>query len=245
MKKRILLTALLSTLFVNVLAVNASTCSYSERAQLNKDVAGIKVIYEEKTALVDPDLYDCQEEYQECTSEYDYFTISVLNMTEDFYFTVENNVDKTKSTYYYTDAVDGVISFDWEGILDITTFTFEVYSSNETSCPRDRYRTIYLTTPRKNLYHYYGQCQNDPDYYLCQKYVTFEDISFYDFVDKMEERAAKLEQSGQIDKELNFFEKVIDFINDNRTAFIIGGALIVVGAVVAVIIVKKRKKSVL
>ena len=246
MRKKNLLITLLAVLFLNYDIANASTCSYSERAQLNKDVASIKVIYEEQMGLVDPSLYECQPDNEECTAEYNYFKISVLNMSKDFYFTVKNNVDNTKKTYRYSDSVDGVISFNWEGILNITTFTFEVYSSEETGCPRDRYRTIYLTTPRKNLYHYYGQCQNDPDYFLCEKYVTFEEMSFYEFMDSMEERAEELKKEQEKDKEITFFQKIIDYIVENKFTLLIIGGVVVAGVATTVVVVKvRRKKSVL
>lgn len=249
MKKRDLLLFLISFLFVNVNSVNASTCTYSEQAKLNKDVANIKVTYEEATGKVDPSLYDCQADAGEeelCNSEYDYFVISVLNMTEDFYIVVTNNVDGQRQTFYYSDSQDGVIKFNWEGILNLTTFTISVYSSSETGCPRENYRTIYFTTPRKNLYHYYGQCQQAPDYYICDKYVTFEEMSFYEFMEKMDAHISEIEKEDQEKLNPSLPEKIVDYIYENKVTFItVGVAMVIITTVVTIIVVKKRKKSVL
>ena len=246
MKKNVFILLLLSVLLIKISGVNASTCTYSEQAQLNKDVANIKVTYEEKTGKVDPSLYECQGDSSACDVDYNYFGISVSNMTEDFYITVKNNIDNSVKTYRYSDAKDGIISFDWEQILNITTFTIDVYSSTETGCPRENYRTIYLTTPRKNPYHYYGQCQRDPEYYLCQKYVTFADMTFYEFAEKMEARAESIEEEKSQEMPQSIPEKVLDFISDNLI-WVITGAVVAAGGVYAVTILirKKRKKSVL
>ena len=248
MKKGILLAVLLCFLFIGSKPVSASICTYSEQAQLNKDVANIKVIYEEATGILDPSLYDCQADngdLSECNASYDYFVVSVLNMTEDFYITVRNNIDNTRTTYYYSDAKDGVISFDWEGILNVTTFTIDVFSSSETSCPRENYRTIYFTTPRKNLYYYYGQCQQNPEYYLCQKYVTFDDITFYEFIEKINNHNEEKKEEPKEEAPQTIPQKVIEYITNNSFTIIVVVGAIVIATVLVVTIVKKRKKGIL
>jgi len=122
MKKVCVYIILLSFLFIGIKSVDASICTYSEQAQLNQKAAKIKVVYEEATGILDPSLYDCQadnEDPESCNASYNYFVVSILNMTEDFYITVQNNINNKQKTYYYSDAKDGMISFDWEEIMNI------------------------------------------------------------------------------------------------------------------------------
>lgn len=247
MKRNCIFTFLFTCVLAGVMTVNASSCSYAEQAELNSSVAGIKVAYEEKTGYHDSSTFFCQDDDPECVSEYNYFEISILNMTKDFYVTVSNDIDNIKTTYTYADAVDGVIKFNWEGIMNIATFTFEVYSSTETGCPRENYRVIYLTTPRKNPYHYYLQCQNNPDYYLCDKYVTFENIEYYDFITQVDEYVEENNEELKEKQQLSFMDKVLNFVEDNKVLLVgVGtGLLIVIIIIVTITKTKKRKRSAL
>lgn len=239
-------TFIIALFLLVIPGVNASSCSYEEQAQLNSSVAHIKVIYEEKEGVVDTSLYECQEEDPDCVSKYNYFEISILNMTKDFYIVVTNNVDNETKTLTYADAVDGIIKFDWDGIMTVTTFTFKVMSSSSTNCVGDTYRTIYLTTPRKNLYHYYGQCQATPDFYMCDKYVTFDELDFYDFINKIEEYENKKASAEEEKQDETPSQIVKDFFKENKITIIaVGGIVGVLLMVLVVTLIRKRKKSVL
>ena len=246
MKKIYIFTLLFVVFFIKITPVLASACSYSEQARLNSAVANIKVSYEEKTGQHDPSEFMCQPDDPDCTSEYNYFEISILNLSKDFYITVTNDVDDTEQTFTIDDVVNGAIRFNWEGIMNIATFTFNVYSSSETPCARENYRTIYLTTPRKNPYHYYLQCQNHPDYYLCKKYVTFEDIGFYEFLEQVDTYIEENDKEISAEKQLSSQEKVIGFIKEH-IVLVSGVAIGLLSLIVVIVVIKtrKRKKSIL
>lgn len=246
--KKILVIALaiISFSYINVSA--ASLCSYSEQASFNNEVATLKFTYEEKTGLVDPSLYECSQESfdaGECQADYDYFTISVLNMSPNFYVEVTNNQDGIKHTFNYEDAVDGVVSFDYEGIMNVTKFTFNVYSSSATNCPNENYRKYELTTPRKNVYYYYGLCQNNPEYYLCDKYVYFGEVDFYNFVEEIEEHIEEKEKKIKQEQNKTLLTKILEFISENRVVFITVSIVIVAGIGTTITYVVVRKKRVL
>ncbi len=250
MKKMKLLAIFLSSLFLGIFSVNAGSCSYAEQARLNKEVANIKINYEEMTDYYDEETSGCSKEDQELElcelSEYNYFKIYVLNMTEDFYITVENDQESGKKTYTYSDVKDGMITFDWKGIMNVTTFTIKVYASAKTNCVHESLRTIYKTLPRKNPYYYYGQCNQLPDYYLCEKYVTFDEVPFYDFLDTVEKVIEEKEAQQKAEQEKNWYTVIWDFIVENKVIILIIVGVAAVGAVTTMIIVnKKRKKSVL
>ncbi|MBQ6841437.1 MAG: hypothetical protein IJO63_04920 [Bacilli bacterium] len=250
MKKRNIMAVLLSSFLLGISGVNASSCSYSEQAQLNKDVANIKVKYEEMTGYYDEEMSGCSEADEElglCVrSEYNYFKVSVYNVTEDFYFTVENNQDNSMKKYSYSDSEGGIVSFDWKGIMNVTTLTIKVYASAKTECVHESLRTIYKTLPRKNPYYYYLQCSQVPEYYLCEKYVTFDEIPFYEFLDTVEKEIEEKEAQQMAEQNVPWYAAVWNFIVENKVVVLIVVGVVAIGAVTTFIIVnKKRKKSVL
>lgn len=234
----------LGVLFINIVSVNASACSYAEQAQLNKGAANIKIKYEEAQAELDPEYYICSEE--PCYEEYDYFIISILNLTEEYYLEVTNNVTKDREIISYSDVRNGIAQFDWEYLSEVTTFTIDVYSSSETNCPREKYRKIYLTTPRINKYYSSAACVDKDDYYLCQKYVTFNDISFYDFYETIEEYEKENENPKKSVDSQTFFDVILNFVLEHKTYFIIGTiSALSIGVCIVYVVVKKRRKDLL
>ena len=236
------LLSIVLLVFLTYINVEASSCSYKEQVELDSESAKIKVKYDVKTGYLDPSEYECQDE-EDCAVDYDYFEISILNMSEKFYIEVTNNNTKEVQTFTYKDIKDGVISFDYDRAYEITNFTFRVFSSNETSCPRENYRVIYLTTPKVNPYYYYLQCQNNPDHYLCQKYITIDNVSFDTFQEQITEYENKKvvkEEEKEIEK--NFLEKVFDFIDDNKYVIISVIAAAGISTIVIVILKRKRQK---
>jgi len=235
-------------LFLSWHNVNAA-CDYNEQAALNTKAASIKAVYEEKIGTQKTGVENCEnnDEFDNaCEHDYYYFTVSILNMSPEFYVTVKSSQDSNVKTYYYEDVKNAVITFDLENIMDVNTLTFEVYSSYETNCAREKIRVFYLTTPRYNPYYEYGFCANVPEYYLCQKYVTFNDIKLNEAYELTQEYEKELNAKKEPSENLNFFEKIFQFIEDNKGWFI-GGTLVVVviGAGVGAYIIIKRKRSAL
>lgn len=217
--------------------VNA-VCDYAAQAKLNSEAATVKAIYEEQLGKFDSS-YTCNDGQSECEGYY-YFKISILNLSENFYVTVkgDNNFSKT---FNYSDVKDGIVSFDIKDIMDTHTFTFDVYSSSASSCPDKKTKTFYLTTPRYNEFYDYGFCQDNQDYYLCDKYVTFEKMETTEFMKKYDEYIDG-KQKAEEEKNKNFFQKLGEFIKEHKEIFIGAGCtILVVGGVVVFLQVKKRK----
>lgn len=234
-----ILITIIVTLFIGV-NVSAAECSYEEQAKLNSEGATIKAAYEEQFKQLDKDLYSCADGQEECNLSYSYFKISILNLSEKFYVTVKS--DNFNKTFYASDAKDGVVSFDIEDISKVHTLTFNVYTSNKTNCNDKLNRTFYLTTPRINYYSDYSICEDIPDYYMCQRFVTYEDKGFVDFVDKVTEYTKEKEEEEKA-RNKNIWQKLENFLKKNGKWFIIGGVSIAVVAVIAVVITTKRRKD--
>lgn len=219
-------------------AVNVNAeCDYEFQAKLNSEAATIKAVYTEELGKFD-DSVRCNDGTTECPG-YSYFKVSVLNLSDNFYINVKG--DKFSKTLTYEDIKEGIVSFDLENIMDTHTFSFDVYPTTKTGCAKKKIRTFYLTTPRYNEFYSYGFCQDNPDYYLCEKYVTFEKMDITDFMDKYESyQESKKNEEERLNR--NFFEKVWDFIKEHKEIFIAPGVtIVIVGGVLVVLTVKRRK----
>lgn len=245
MKKTLKFLLFSMTLAFGVKDVNAA-CSYSEKASLNQEVANIRVRHEIKVGEEELPGPKCteSEELEDCylPLEYEYFDINILNMSEKFYVKVTEDTTHTSRNYHYSDADEnGIIHIKWDGIDEITKFTINVYSSDETNCPNERLRVIYETTPRKNFFSDYDICKEVPDFYLCKSFVTYaEDAPFTEFVAKVEEEIEKREDKSTV-SEKSFWNKILDFIKKNKVVIIACTAVIVVVAGGTVYIIKKRR----
>lgn len=233
--KKILVFFMTIFLFnINVSA--ASLCTYQEQTELNSKAANIKVSYE----IVEDILH-----FADGDAEIKVFNIQIFNVTDEFYILVKNDVNKEEKIYDIDDAVDGVISFKWDYAESVTNFTIQVYTTNKTNCAEEKYKTIYLTTPRYNRFFNIESCQELSDFYLCQEYVTFSEISKDKFITQLESyRNGELNNKGEEPVEepkTGVFEKVFNFINDYKLV-IIGGVVVVVSITFTAHHIKRKKQ---
>ncbi len=234
--------------------VNAVTCNYEEKAILNNEVVNLKTNYEIKERTLDKSEYDVPDaiigtEYEDSyEAVIEYLQVNFLNLTENMYVEVTNDLNDEVKVYRYSDTSDGNFSFNWENVKNLVTITFKVYASSVTGCEGFLLKTITLKLPRYNDYSLYSVCNNFSDYYLCQKFVTYEDVDYGSFMTKMrsmvEKKMEKEQEQEEKEKNKKWYEKVEDFIEDNKVPFIIGGGVLIVAAGCATyIIIKKRRRS--
>lgn len=227
-----------SILFAMIFCISnvkaASLCSYKETTELNKIASNVKATYEllEKTIHF---------EDKDATKEI--FNISIFNITENVYVIVKNNYNNMEKTYTYADSKEGIVEFDWENSDKVTNFTIEVYSTSKTSCPHEKLKTTYLITPRFNEYSNREVCNENPDFYLCQKYVNFKEVDETKFLSQLEnyKKGSITDSDEKLDEpELTMFDKIFNFIN-NYKLYILGGIAIIITA--SLIIYKIRTKK--
>ena len=229
--------------YINVNA--ASNCSYSEQATLNAEAANVKAMYEERTGFLDPSEVSCEIE-DNCKVEYNYFEISVLNLSPKFYAIVTDENNSSTKTIRYSDTKDGIASFDFVGIMNLNTFTFKVYSSSETSCPNELYYTFNLKTPRKNAYANNIQCKENSEASACQKYVDYEDTGYNGFMAKLKKYEKEKNETSENQNKLTFIQKTINFVKENKIPIIVAIVILVIGVgTTAFVVIRKRKRSVL
>lgn len=231
MKKILLILITLFLFNMNVKA--ASTCSYEEQVELNQKAANIKVSYEaleKKLEYIDGILIDRL------------FKVSIYNLQPEFYIIVKNNIDNEANTYYYSETSAGEISFEWDYMDEVTNFTFELYTTDETGCSGELYKTFYLTTPRYNEYSGREVCSDNPDFSLCQMYVTFEHISEESF-EKQINAFTKKNNDEVVEELKNDNKGIIDFIKEYKWFFIGGASILVVIAIGSIVIFRIKTKK--
>lgn len=238
MKKNIAVL-LLAVMFSWTSVDAASLCSYDKQKELTKIASSVKVAYEEAQGELDKDLYfpaDGQEEADGYVSYYDYFKIKIINITEDIYVKLENNVNDEVKYIEYKDTNEGTFTIDWKDLSKVTTFSYTVYSSSNTECANEVYRTGVMTTPKLNPNYNNAMCYQIPEFELCKKYITssvsdskFRELAS-DYVNK-----TKKEESVKQEKE----EK-----EENKTTMlIVATSIIIVVGGVAVVMARKKRGS--
>lgn len=246
MKSTFKFLLLTGTFILGMSSVKAD-CDYAEKAELNREVANIKIKKEVREVVIPPEelefcgLVDengvCIEEAKET-----YFDVNILNLSEKFYAVVTNDKNSSKKRYYATDADEnGIVSFSWNDLYDVTKLTIEIYSSDKTNCPNTRLSVRYETIPRINYYATRSVCDGMEDYYLCNKFVTYtKDDDVYTFIDKVNAEKEK-RQIEEKEKQKSFWEKLGDFLNKNKVLIIVCVAVIVVVAGGSVYVIRKRR----
>ncbi len=237
-KFRKMLFASMAFLFTTSYVSAASLCSVEEVVELNREVVNIKANFEEMEGIKPKDEYDVPDailgtpEEDNYVYKYNYFRINLTNLSDKFYAVITNDYNREKVTLKSSQAVDGLVGFDWKYLDKVTNFTIKIYATSKTNCEDELYRTLYLKTPRYNDNSSYAICSEATDHYLCQKYVMFKDVEYGFFWDTVNEYINK--NNEEPDDE-SFFEK-------HKIAIIIS-VIVVIGAigVATIYVIKKRR----
>ena len=227
----------------------ASSCSYSEQAELNNIVANVKANYEvvdihngkavqlDSEQAVDPEI----DVYIRG------FKISILNVTEDIYVTVKNDYDNEVKTYYNRDSEDGIVSFETKNNDKLINYTIEVHA-NKYSCAGQLLRIINMQTPVYNVNSEFDVCNQYKEFYYCQEFLPSGIVDTKTFFDQLEKYKQEKQQEKDIEQEKNksFLEKIKGFYNNNKLSiYIVGGIVIITGVTTTAILVKRKRSRVL
>lgn len=241
MKKIKTLALMILVFFISINSVSAA-CTAEENVNLTKEAYNIKVSYEPKTeAYLDVDPPDGDpEDFTPVISVF--HEIYITNVTENLYVKVTDSIKRETKTYTYKDAKDGVITFRWDNLWEVTNFTIEVYSSDKTNCPNTKLFTTYLTTPLYNDYSNYEICSGIEEFYLCYEYLSIPQVDFYTF-----ESLASKYREGLIDKNGNAKKEeekgFIAFVKKHKAMIGVTSIVVIVaGGIVTVIIVRKQRR---
>ncbi len=189
MKKIIFLFIILFLVLpYTVLARSIDNCNFSLLSNLKKIVNNVDITYDHH--IVDDNVS---------------FDITIANITEDIYF----KINGSDNIYYYSDTNNGVVT-----ISNFVSGTHRiVFYSNNYDCADEKLIAKTINLPYYNKFYNYDICADVPDYKLCQKWAKYdgtyesfrnEVINYINGLDN------ELNDDEQVD--LNFFDKIINFV---------------------------------
>ena len=222
-----------------LITAKASVCSTEEQAKIKKIASNVSSTYVEKEELVDPSKYLTNDEVgYEPVYDY-YFSVIFSNIDPDTYVKISNDYNSEVKFIRYEDTEDGIYTFDWKNTDKITKFTYEVYSSAETSCPDEKYFTGYVILPKYNEFSRRVVCNGVTDFEPCQKYIMV-DMDPVEQKRLITEYLSKKEQEEE-KKDKKWYTKIGDLVN-NHKILVVTGSIIVIAGVATVVVKNKRKR---
>lgn len=242
--KRLFLLAII--LWTPNLVNAASSCSYSEQAEINDIVANVKASYEVVDIyagkVLDIDNADNNGNIPEIDNYTKGFKINILNITDDIYVQVKNNYDSNILTFRNNNTIDGIATFQTSNVSELITYTIEVYS-NKYSCVGEQFRTFTLTTPIYNRYSTLQVCADNPEFYYCQEFIQSERVSYEVFFDNLEKFKEEKANEQNTEENKKFIDKFKNFYENNKLIIYSMGIVIVVAGVATTVILVKKKRS--
>lgn len=124
--------------------------------------------------------------------------------------------------------------------MDLVKYKIEVYTSDNTNCADDLLRTLYVSLPRYNDYSTYAVCDKVPDYYLCQRYVTYEKVEFVDFEKSIRNEIAKVEAEEKEKNEKHWYDYIVSFF-ENYWVPIVVIVVVAAGGTITYAIIRNKK----
>lgn len=225
MKKNKYLLFAIMILFLNISYVNAE-CSDEELNQITKEIDKIEITYKHLGEVTKED----------GSKVYNQFLVTAKNIPENVYVHLspmtEENFDETTENLKIK--------------LTTGTWYYNMYSSK---C-ENIVKSIEVKLPTFNIYSLDPLCEgvDGEDFKYCGKYYEYQ-IDRETFERKVKayriEHKIGQEDTTKVEKENNFFKKILDILKDNYL-YILGvlGVLLII-TIIIIIISKKKKRKIL
>ena len=226
----------LFAIFSCVIKVNATDCTYVEKAKLNQLASKVKTTYEiieeeELEEFIDPDT-DSISMLEIINTT---FKISIYNITEDIYIIQHNGLTDEKTSIFNTATNNGVYTFTTSDTENIIKYTYQIYS-NLNNCSGELLKTSSFTKPKMNLYAQYRMCQGLEEVPYCKSFIT-EEMKVSE--SELEEKLTEYLSNTKVTSPQNEEEKFKEIIQDNYIYIIIGVGIVVGTLIVTIVIVKR------
>jgi len=178
-------------------------------------------------------------------TDYEFFG-KIFGLTEDFHIVVTNSVNDERRTFRFSDAQDGIITFNDLDINRVINYTIEVYSDGS-ACGNRLMRTFNLTIPKVNELRLYTACERAPHHYLCREFLSTElEQSAFESLAIIHEYTERNREPEAEEKTLdsrNFFNHIFDFVIKYKY-FVIGGAVLIAGGIVTFVMIKRKRSGI-
>ena len=228
-------------------------CDYETEVNMAKEASNVKVNYEVKDIVIDattgaevsgvnPDDVDFESDY----ANWKKITVSIYNITKDMNVLITGD-DGSTETITYDETDNGTYSFDRLDLDKVVNYEIKVTTTNP-SCSGEELRTLNLLTPKRNDFHYLTACIGNDDYY-CQEFVDYDlNMSEGDVISKAASKQNGTDSSNTSNSETkNWFEKVKEYLKENKWVIYtgVGVIILIAGVATTVIVIKKRRSKVL
>lgn len=216
-------------------------CSYTDKANMNKLAANVKIDYEIKTKTIDSTSPDFNGEDPSIVLTVNYLDLVFTNISKELYVTGTEKNSGEEITVLSSDLQDGKKVISYEDTSFIRKYTFKVIASDESSCSGETLKTIYVTMPMRNPYSEYCG-DEETDFYLCKPFITTTVESYNTFYKQYEDYNNKqgIKTTEEVEKE-KWYNKIINTLDDYKY-FILGGVILVSGTFVVIKVIKIKKQ---
>ena len=220
--KRIVFIVFMTMIFLN--KVNA-TCTYEEKQELSEESKTINAYFEADVSN-------------------NIFKFNLVNLSENLYVVLSNDINDTKYTIYGLDLKDGNYSYDEPEINKSGTYTLNIYS-NKGECVGENISSRRIKKGVINKFAKQDVCKGLEEYYYCNSVLNTEiNISDDEVYKKIEDyKNLSIEKNEVVEEKFN----IKDFIKEHKMIFIIICSIlfIIVVVVIIKIYLNKRKSKLL
>ena len=236
----LVITVLLLTISFKVNA--ASTCSQERSMELSALANNVKADYVEYQVEYGSDYDPGLEDEENKTATRPAFYVRVYNIVNDL--NVRISLDGAPKQIYANSknlASDGILYINSSYPDKVKNYTITI-RSNDSNCQNEVLRQITVTVPMQNYFYNFAQCEENPEYYLCQEYTTTDYTSMTDdeFVSQINKYVENKKEEEQKQSKVTY--KILEFIKKYKWYFITL-LVIAIGIVIFVIIRNKQRRK--
>lgn len=216
MKK--ILFLLLFIIPISVSARSKTSCDYKLVSNLKKLASNVDITYTYK--IVEDNVY---------------YDVTISNIQENIYFKTNFSND----IYYYSDTNNGEIVIE-NVFPGNNKFTF--YSS-DSGCLNEKLVVKNINLPYYNRYYNYDECKGIEDFSSCQRWSLNNDDynTFLEKTLKYKSSLEKIDNGDNVNKNLSFFQKLINYFVNYFYLIIPLITLFIVGIMYLFRFIKNRK----
>lgn len=170
-----------------------------------------------------------------------YFDMKIYNINSNLKVKIidQSQNDFTAEATYKNLKADGSVTVRKQATNKIANMKFEIYGSDTSGCSSLLLRTIKLTLPKYNNLAEREVCTEVPEFYMCQKYITY-DINVSSFKKELDEYKKKLEKQDASEEDNNTItNKVAKAVSNNK--FVLVGIVIAVGVGITIYVLNKKR----
>lgn len=251
---KLLLLFILSFVFIGFCYADeedelSNKCLLEDRVRLQELASKIKVTYENAEDICAHDIDTDEESCDPSTIPNDsqivftryYLKLKIYNMTDDFVIYITDGNNKMAVMPSDLDE-DGVATVDIKNVTNVRNIVVNI-KGRKAPCNQNSLKTVNITIPKYNYYSLSSSCDDLADYYVCQRYITFDmDYSYFQkHIEEYKEKISQMKDSSiSLDDNNSTGSKLASLLANNKYIVLI--VLLVLGVCVALFAIKWKER---